>query len=161
MADANDPEILRLASRIGEPIESEADLSLAEESLDAAWEWVRTYGSLEWSFVDASTPGIARTIALSAAARVFQNPSGFVSERGDSVTFTRYEDFAKGAELTRAEIAALKKVSATGGRVRSLTVTNPDIYQARGKRSANPLYEHQVRVGDPYFRPVSIYSWEP
>lgn len=161
MADPNDPEILRLASRIGEPIQSPADLSLAEEALDAAWEWVRLYGQLEWSFLDGSTPGIAKTIALSAASRCYQNPSGFVTERGDSVTFTRHEDFAQGAELTRAEIIALQKASKTGGRVVSLQTVNVDMFDARSKRSQREIYEHKVRVGDPYFRPISIWSWWP
>ena len=159
MADPNDPQILRLASRIGEPIESAADLSLAEEALDAAWEWVRVWGREEFSFLDPTTPGIAKSIALSAAARCYQNPSGFVSERGDSVTFERYDDFAKGAELTRAEIAALKKVAGTGGRVQSIALVNPDMFPARGKRSVNALTEHRLRVGDPYFQAVSFYTW--
>lgn len=159
MADPNDPQILRLAARIGEPIESAADLSLAEEALDAAWEWVRVWGREEFSFLDPTTPGIAKSIALSAAARCYQNPSGFVSERGDSVTFERYDDFAKGAELTRAEIAALKKVAGTGGRVQSIALVNPDMFPARGKRSVNALTEHRLRVGDPYFQAVSFYTW--
>lgn len=160
MADPEDPQIIRLASRVGEPITEPADLSLAEESLDASWEFVRLYGKPEWEFLGADTPAIAKTIALSAASRCYQNPSGFVMERGDSVTFQRYDDFAKGAELTRAEIAALKKVSSTGGRVTSLSTTNPDMYQSRGKRSDRTIYENKVRVGDPYFRTVSIYTWE-
>lgn len=159
MADANDPQIIRLSSRVGEPIESEADLSLAEESLDASWEFVRLYGNPEWDFLQPDTPAIAKTIALSAASRCYQNPSGFTMERGDSVTFQRYDDFAKGAELTRAEIAALKKVSKSSGRVVSLSISNPDIYQSRGKRSKRQVFEQRLRVGDPYFRPVSIYTW--
>lgn len=159
MADARDPQILRLAGRIGEPIQDEVDVSLAEESLDAAWEWVRAEGSPEWDFSDPSTPAMAKTVALSAAARCFQNPSGFVSERGDAVTFERYEDFAKGAELTKAEISILQRLSKRGGRVASIAMTNPDIFPALGKDRRSQIQTIDAQLGDPYHRPVQLPWW--
>jgi hypothetical protein len=159
MADPNDPQILRLAARVGEPIQDAADLSLAEACLEDAWEWVRIHGALEWSFEDPSTPGIAKTVALSAASRGYQNPAGFVSERGDSVTFERNPDFAKTVEPSRAEIAALKRANKTAGRVVSLQVTNPDQYRARGREVRPATQIYPTVVGDPDHGTIDLYGW--
>lgn len=159
MADARDPQIVRLAARMGEEIVDPVDVSLAEECLDAAWEWVRAEGAPEWDFSDPSTPAIAKSTALSAAARCYQNPSGFVSERGDAVTFERYEDFAKGAELTKAEIAILKRVSKRGGRVTSIALSNPDIFPAREKGRQDQMQTINAQLGDPYREPIQLPWW--
>lgn len=159
MADARDPQIVRLAALVAEEIVDEVDVSLAEECLDAAWEWVRAEGAPEWDFADPSTPSMAKTVALSAASRCYQNPSGFVSERGDAVVFERYEDFAKGAELTKAEVAILKRLSKRGGRVTSISLTNPDIFPAREKTGRNGMQTTPVQLGDPYRQPITLPWW--
>lgn len=161
MADPRDPQILRLAARVGEEIAEPAELSLAEECLDAAWEWIRLEGDPTWDFTDPATPNLAKSFALSAASRCYQNPSGFVSERGDMVTFERYEDFAKGAELTPQEIQGIRKVARTGGRVTSIRLTNPDIFPARGKGAGNnsQIQSAYVMVGDPYHQPIVLPHW--
>jgi glucuronate isomerase len=159
MADPNDPQILRLAARLGEPVETDDDLSLAEACLNEAWEWARIHGAPEWSFEDPSTPGIAKTVVLSAAMRGYQNVPGFLNERGDSVTFERHEAFAKGTEFTAQEIAALKKASRTGGRVTSLRLTNPDQYRARGRKVTPSILAYPTYVGDPDHGTVNLYGW--
>lgn len=151
-------EVLRLEARIGEPIETPADIALAEACLEEAWEWVRLHGNPEWGYLEPGTPGIARTTALAAASRCFQNPSGFVSERGDSVTFQRHDDFAQGAQLTQQEIAGLRRAGRQGGRVTSIPLVNPDMFRPRSYGLNSAATAYQVGVGDPDREPVTIYA---
>lgn len=153
------PELAGLVARTGEPIETPADQALAEACLEDAWNWVRLYGKPEWGYLEPGTPGIARTVAVSAAARCYQNPSGFISERGDSVTFERYDDFAKGAEPTQQEIAAIRRAGNQGGRITSLSIVNPDMLRTRTPRRRNSLSVRYTGVGDPNRRPVPIAGW--
>lgn len=159
MADPNDPQIARLAARLGEAITTEVELEMAEECLDAAWSWVCSYGKPEWSFNDPTTPSFAKMVALSAAHRAYQNIGGFIEERADSVTAQRAPDYAKGTELTRQEIAGIRREAGSAGRVVSLQLTNPDIFPSRGKRSESQIRTIRWGVGDPYSQPIQIPFW--
>lgn len=153
------PQVELLAARIGEPIETEEDMALAEASLSAAWDWVRLYGKPEWSPDEYGTPGIAQTIALSAASRAYQNPAGYTMERADSVTFNRHDTFAQGAELTRAEISALKLAAGSRATVTSVAMTNPETFVSRRDVSKDydkvTWFAHQ----NPHFKPLPLIGW--
>lgn len=160
MLDANDPQLLKLAARIGEAIDTPEDIALAEASLDEAWAWVASYGQDNWSSANPSTPAIARTVALAAAARCFQNPAGYVLESGDKASLQRSEDFARGAEPTLQEIAALKRAAnSSHSTITSLRIQNNEQFRPR-KISGNPAVQwYQMGVGDPDHRPVGFYGW--
>lgn len=160
MLDATDPQVVKLSARVFEPIETPAELALATECLESAWEWVRIHGALEWDYLDPSTPGIARTVALNAAARCYDNPSGYIEERGDSVQFKRGDDFAKGSELTAAEVAALKRSTNTHkASIVSVPLSNPDTYQPRRLGRERRYQQITVGVGDVDHRPITFYDW--
>lgn len=121
--------ITRLAARVGEPIEAEEDVKLAEEMLLAASGEVRFYG-LEWPTA-ASAPAVAVNITLAAAARGFQNPAGYLKERSDMANLERDDAYAAGVELTLSEQAKLKTFQRKGaGSVRTVQTTNPDRFVA-------------------------------
>ncbi len=125
--------VAALASRVGEPIEGEQDIALADAVLAEASALVRHHADEAWP--DGSTvPAVAVAITVAAAARAYLNPSGFQMERGDAVTFNRTEDYAAGAALTRAEINILKSLSRLGN-VHSLPLSNPDVIRPRSSAS--------------------------
>lgn len=160
MIDPNDPQVLKLAARIGEVIETPEDLALAEASLDEAWAWVGSYGRDEWHTGNPSTPPIARTVALAAAARCFQNPAGYISEAGDQASLQRSEDFAKGAEPTKQEIAALKRAAnASHSTITSLRMQNSEMFRPRTLEGNAAVQQYRVGIGDPDHRPIQFYGW--
>jgi len=142
----------RLAARVGEEIVTTEELALAEGVLREASTWVRHYGR-PWEDV-TKVPAAAVDIVVAAAARGYLNPSGFQMERGDSQTFNRLEDFAKGTELTRSEIEVLKPYRVRGS-VISLAMSNPDrplsrnarVYTDRGYAPVNDGNEKPFPLG--------------
>lgn len=160
MLDADDPQLLKLAARIGEAIDTPEDIALAEASLDEAWAWVASYGQDNWSSANPSTPAIARTVALAAAARCFQNPAGFLKEAGDQASLERDADFAKGAEPTIQEIAALRRAAnSSHSTITSLRLENNEMYRPRTVTTDPALMYYQVGVGDPDHKPIGFYGW--
>lgn len=124
--------VAALAARVGEPIEGEQDIVLADAVLAEASALVRHHADEAWP--DGSVvPAVAVAITVAAAARAYLNPSGFQMERGDAVTFNRTDDYAAGAALTRAEINILKSLSRLGN-VNSLPLSNPDTMRPRSSR---------------------------
>lgn len=129
--------IERLSARVGEEIASDEERALAEGVLREASTWVRHYGR-PWPDPTVA-PAAAVDITIAAAARGYLNPGGFQMERGDSQTFNRLEDYAKGTELTRSEIEVLKPYRLRSSLV-SLALVNPDrpmsrsaeVYRDRG-----------------------------
>lgn len=113
----------RLAARVGEPIVSDAEIALATEVLAEASALVRHYG-LPWPD-PTTTPAVAVSITVAAAARGYLNPAGFSSERGDTAMFQRIEEYASGCSLSTAEIAALKEYNPRYGII-SLGTFNSD-----------------------------------
>lgn len=105
--------IERLSARVAEPIESEEELALAREVLEAASDEVRHYGR-NW-LTPEDAPAVAITITVAAAARGYINPSGLSMERSDAVTFNRTDEFASGTALTKSEQKILKVYSRRGG----------------------------------------------
>lgn len=97
-----------VAAHTGEPIETDADRLLCESMIRAASANVRFHG-LPWATMEEA-PDIARTIACTAAARGFMNPSGFMDERSDSVTLKRSEMYANDTKLTPEEVDMLKEL---------------------------------------------------
>ena len=160
MLDANDSQLLKLAARIGEAIDTPEDIALAEASLDEAWAWVASYGQETWSSANPSTPPIARTVALAAAARCFQNPAGYLKEAGDQASLERGEDFARGAEPTVQEIAALRRAAnSSHSTITSLRLENNEMYRPRTITTDPALMYYQVGVGDPDHKPIGFYGW--
>lgn len=100
-----DEYVKALSDLCEEPIVDELSIQSAKMALLTAWENVRFEGSSQWTL--ESAPRIAVTIMLTAAARGWQNIGGYVNERADTVTLERYEDYAKGAELTDTEKSKL------------------------------------------------------
>lgn len=140
----------RLAARVGEPIETPEDIALADEVLAEASALVRHYGRA-WPDPE-TTPAVATSITVAAAARGFLNPSGFSMERSDMATFQRQDEFTSGCALTRAEIAALKEYSLKGG-ISSVGFSNPDRPAPRRGRNVIDLGWVQVNdgIGDKSF----------
>ena len=134
--------VAEVAARVGESITEAEDVALANSMLREASAYVRLYG-LPWEDPEAA-PDIARTIAVSAAARGYQNPAGAKLERGDAVSIDIDVDYRKGAALTAGEITMLRMVSSKVGRVTSVPLTNPDRFiatsDARGYVQGNPEY---------------------
>lgn len=132
----------RLAARIGEPIESDEDLLLANSVLIEASTWVRSYGCDWWTAENA--PAVAVSFTVSAAARGYQNPGGFDSERAEVVTLGRADDYAKGTELTAAEIDAIQRAAGKRkGVAKAIRTRRP--HMTSGMPSAPalaPNYEH-------------------
>lgn len=127
--------IERLAARIGEPITSEEDIALANEVLVEASNWVRSYG-LPWPNPQTA-PGLAVSITIAAAARGYQNPAGYESERAEVVTLGRADDYSKGTELTAAEIHGLQRLAGTAKKyVVSIPLERPHL---QSSRAANPV----------------------
>jgi hypothetical protein len=120
--------VAEVAARVGEAITEAEDIALANSMLREASAYVRLYG-LPWEDPEAA-PDIARTIAVSAAARGYQNPAGAKLERGDAVSIDIDIDYRKGAALTAGEITMLRMVSSKVGRVTSVPLTNPDRFKA-------------------------------
>lgn len=136
----------RLAARIGEPITSEEDIDLANAVLEEASNWVRAYGQ-EWPTA-ATAPAVAVSITVAAAARGYQNPGGFESERAEVVTLGRAADYARGTELTAAEINMLERVSGRRkGIVKAIRAQRPHLMggEQRYARRLAPNYEHPAR----------------
>ena len=160
MIDPNDSQILKLGARVGEEIVTPEDLALAEASLEEAWAWVASYGQEFWSPTNPSTPPIARTVALAAAARCFQNPAGYLKEAGDQASLERGEDFARGAEPTVQEIAALRRAAnSSHSTITSLRLENNEMYRPRTVTANPALMYYQMGVGDPDHKPIGFYGW--
>lgn len=126
----------RLAARVGEPIVSAEEIALAEEVLAEASALVRHYGRA-WPDPE-TTPAVATSITVAAAARGYLNPAGFQMERSDMATFNRIDEYASGCSLTRAEISALKEYNLSGG-ITSVGFSNPDRPAPRHSRNAIDL----------------------
>lgn len=123
--------IERLAARVGEEIVTAEERSLADGVLREASTWVRHYGR-DW-LDPALAPAAAVDITVAAAARGYLNPGGYQMERGDSQTFNRLEDYAKGTELTRSEIEVLKPYRIRNSLI-SVAMFNPDRPLSRDAR---------------------------
>lgn len=114
----------QVSARIGEPIESDEEIALAEAMLMEASAWVRHHGGQSWPLSELA-PGVAVAITAAAASRGYMNPAGYDMERGDMSTFNRIAEYAAGTQLTKAEIAMLKPFNRQGGFV-SVGLENPD-----------------------------------
>lgn len=145
--------VSEVAARVGEPITSPEDVALASSMLKEASAYVRLYG-LPWEDPEAA-PDIARTIAVAAAARGYQNPSGLKMERGDAVSIDVDTDYRKGAALTAGEIAMLRMASSKVGKVSSVPLTNPDRFVATSDSPAYIQGHPEYLYADAYPRPWS------
>jgi hypothetical protein len=114
----------QVAARVGELITDSGDVLLAEACLEEASALVRFYGSTQWPDPTTAHP-MAVTITIAAAARAYQNPGGFQTERADMVQLRRAAEFSVGAELTASEIAVLRAIGGGGGIV-SAPLSNPE-----------------------------------
>lgn len=137
--------ITRLAARVGEPIETEQDIALAEEMLEAASAEVRFYG-LDWQN-EASAPAVAVNITLAAAARGYQNPAGYAKERSDMANLERSEAYAQGVELTPGEQLRLKTFQRRGSTT-TVQTTNSDRFIATSDRRGARAQPEFMRRGE-------------
>lgn len=131
----------RIANKIGEPIESDEDLALAEEMLESASNWVRLYaGQEDWTAANA--PALAVTICIAAASRGYLNPAGYLEERADTAFVKRLPGWANEAKLFADEIAALEFFNtskAAPNSIQSVRISDPDRFI--------PLSAYRVRPG--------------
>lgn len=114
----------QVAARVGEAITDEDDTLLAEACLDEASALVRFYAQQAWPD-PLLAPPVAVAIAIAAAARAYQNPSGLNQERADMVSVKRDDKFAMGCELTPSEILVLKQFGGGAG-IYSAQLSSPD-----------------------------------
>lgn len=114
----------QVAARVGELIEDDNDVLLAEACLEEASALVRFYGSSQWPDPLTAHP-MAVAITIAAAARAYQNPAGFVLERADMAQLRRAANFTVGTELTVSEITILGTIGGGGGIV-SVPLHNPE-----------------------------------
>ena len=142
--------VAKVAARVGETIATPEEIGLANAMLEEASAQVRFYG-LPWEDPDAA-PAVAVTIAVAAAARGYQNPSGLKMERGDAVSIDVDIDYRKGATLTPGEITMLKTFSSRG-RVISIPLSNPDRFIATSDAAGLPLGSPEYLYLDAYPRP--------
>jgi len=142
--------VAKVAARVGETIATPEEIGLANAMLEEASAQVRFYG-LPWEDPDAA-PAVAVTIAVAAAARGYQNPSGLKMERGDAVSIDVDIDYRKGATLTPGEITMLKTFSSRG-RVISIPLSNPDRFVATSDAAGLALGSPEYRYLDAYPRP--------
>lgn len=113
-----------LAAHIGEDIESNEDIALADSMLRAASARVRIEGDDSWE--DYNAPDIAIAVTLDAAARGYQNPAGYSLERGDMVTLQRVGQSAiGGTALTDEEKDTIRRAVGAGG-VSAINLRRPD-----------------------------------
>lgn len=136
-----------IAARIGEEIVDDIDVRLAQSMAEAASDHVRHHGGQLWPSRE-SAPRIARTIAISAAARGFLNPSGFTDERSDSVTLKRAESFAADTQLSPYEIQMLKDLTPRSA-VQSIRLDNSDSHWGARSRRGRGFVRRDVREGVP------------
>lgn len=135
----------RVANKVGEPIEDDESIRLANEMLEEASNWVRFYaGHPEWSAADA--PDMAVTITIAAASRGYLNPAGYDKERSDAANFERGESstWSIAARPDVAEIAVLQTydVAARRGRMTSIPITDPDRFIPRSARRRTVDFVH-------------------
>lgn len=136
-----------VAARSGEDIELDAEVALAEAMIAAASAQVRHYGK-PWPHRQTA-PAIARTIATAAAARGYQNPSGFTDERSDSVTLKRADMYAADVQLTPGEIQMLKEYSGRGS-VKSFRIEmGEDRFVPRSQVDGPQFVRRDPREGAP------------
>lgn len=128
----------QVSARVGEPIESDEELNLAEAMLMEASAWVRHYGGQPWPSIETA-PAVAVAITSAAAARGYLNPAGFDMERGDMSTFNRVAEYAAGTQLTKSEITMLKPFNRRGGLV-PVSLVNDD-----RPRPAHGRFRHEDR----------------
>jgi hypothetical protein len=114
--------VTEVSRRVGEPIEAPEDIALAEALLEIVSEEIRAYG-LAWP-EPLLAPALCRTIAIGAAARGYNNPALYETERGDMLTLYRGSDAANGEALTKSEKTAIARVAGNGG-VISVPVDRP------------------------------------
>lgn len=136
-----------VAARVGESITEADETALANSMLREASAQVRFYG-LPWETPSAA-PEIARTIAVAAAARGYQNPGGLKLERGDAVSIDVDVDYRKGATLTAGEIRMLETFKARN-RVSSIPLSNPDRFVATSDSPAYIAAQNERIFGRPW-----------
>ena len=143
----------QVAARVGELIEDDVDVMLAEACLDEASALVRFYGSQAWLTPEV-TPEAAVAIVVAAAARGYQNPAGYDTERADMASFRRGEQYKVGCELTVTEIAMLRDLAGGSGII-SAPLSNPEQIVPRSHRGH---YDRGYRVFDFGDKP---FPWGP
>jgi len=111
-----------VSRRVGEPIEASEDIALCESLLEIVSEEIRSAGA-DWP-EPFLAPAICRTIAIKAAARGYNNPAGYETERGDMLTLYRGTESANGESLTKDEKIAIARSAGYGGFV-SVAVDRP------------------------------------
>lgn len=140
MAALATPE--QLANRIGEAIESQEDLLLAQEMLESASNWVRHYSGQDgWNVVNA--PALAVTIAIGAAARGYLNPAGYLEERADVNFVKRSPGWANETKLYPDEIEALQAFqpgASPENALKSARISDPDRFIPRSAGSVRPYF---------------------
>lgn len=128
----------QLSARVGEPIATPAEVSLAEAMLQYASDQALIYGSANWS--PETLPGVVRSVIIEAASRGYQHPAGYEMERADSVTFNVNEEWLRSAEFTDAQIDLVRKASARKGRSRSLSSSRGNRFVSRSERRCWPPF---------------------
>lgn len=141
----------QVAGRVGEPITSPEEVALAEAMIEYASEQALFYGDSRWQ--EATLPGVVRTIIIEAAATGYMHPSGFETERADSVNFTVHEDWLKGAEFSDQQVDMVKRAGSRRGRTRSLSTRRSNRFVARSDERNHPWF-----MSVPY-RPEEDVRW--
>jgi len=128
----------QVAARVGESIEAEDEVALAEAMIEYASEQALHYGRASWTA--ESVPGVVRQVVISAAAAGYQHPAGFESERADSVSFQVNADWLRGAEFTDRQVQIVQQAARTHGRVRSLQTSRGNRFVARSDGGRRPWF---------------------
>lgn len=147
-----------LSALTGEPLVTEVDVQSARAALAVAWENVKEAGSKAWTL--DSAPSLAISVLISAAARAWMNLGGYTDERADAVTLARSDDFARGAELTQAEVEKLGRLLGKDKLVGTLRSTAVSALTTTDRNfdAGTPWYERNVMVYGPTINPSGAHA---
>lgn len=141
----------RLAARLPEPIETDAEIALADEMLLDASNEARIHGNQMWT--PETVPSGVVTIVLQAAARGYMNPAGFSDEAADGTRFSRADEYARGTNFTPSEIRAVRSYAQRSG-ITYAQVTKPNPWRSLSDRNdsgtAYVQFEHKAAKPFPW-----------
>lgn len=127
------------ARAAGTNLDDPEDVALVDIALRMVSAEVRYYGLDSWE--PENIPPAAFNVVVSASARIVMNPGGYITERGDSVTFTRSEQDSVLDILNPSEIQKLQRISKRRG-VISVTTQNsvsPIARSSGGRQTSWPF----------------------
>lgn len=112
--------VKEIAERAADPIITDAEKALARRLLSLATNRAKLHGSMAWN--PLNVPPVVRDIVIEAAARGYNNPEGFVEERGDMVSLNRDAAAAAGVEFTARELADIRLAANRGSGFASVSL---------------------------------------